>query len=273
MTKTFLERIAQVELDQVNSVYGPVRSWRVGASLGIDLICVNSVCSFNCGYCQLGTIQVPVNDRHLFVPTEKVLTDLSHSAWRDADVITFSGSGEPTLALNLGEVTERIKEVTEKPTLVLTNGTLLHREDVQEELCRSDRVFVKLDAVTDATFRRVNRPVDGVSLPEIIESVVAFRKRYQGYLGIQSMFVHSTRDRIDDYVRVFSRIGPDEIQVNTPTRPYPESWHLASRGSHDGVDYPAHDLKPVSTERLREIEAEIATHLPGVLVRGVRPRD
>jgi len=272
VTKTFAEGIAQVDLDEVASVYGPVLSWRVGASLGIDLICLNSVCSFNCSYCQLGTIQVPTNERHLFVPTEKVLADLAQSAWRDADVITFSGSGEPTLALNLGEVTDRIKETTGKPTLVLTNGTLLHRADVQEELSRSDRVFVKLDAVTDATFSRVNRPVDGVSLRKIIESLADFRRRYSGYLGIQSMFVHSTRDRIEDFIRVYSRIGPDEIQVNTPTRPYPESWHLASRGSHESVDYPAHPLKPVSQERLHEIETEIAARLPQVVVRGVRPR-
>jgi wyosine [tRNA(Phe)-imidazoG37] synthetase (radical SAM superfamily) len=221
----------------------------------------------------LGTIQVQINERHLFVPTEKVLSDLERSAWRDADVITFSGSGEPTLALNLGEVTDRLKEFTGKPTLVLTNGTLLHRDDVQEELCRSDRVFVKLDAVTDATFRRVNRPVEGVSLPKIIDSLIAFRKRYSGFLGIQSMFVHSSRDRIEDIARVLGRIHPDEVQVNTPTRPYPESWNLSSRGSHDGVDYPAHPLKPVSVERLREIETELSALLPGISVRGVRPRD
>ena len=151
---------------QVSSVYGPVRSWRVGMSLGVDPICINSVCSFNCTYCQLGLIQVRINERQVFVPTDKVMKDLAVSRWREADIITVSGSGEPTLAANLGEIVEGLKAYTGKPVLVLTNGTLLHVPAVQADLNRCDKVFVKLDAATEETFRRINRPVPGVASKE-----------------------------------------------------------------------------------------------------------
>ncbi len=262
----------RIDLSRVTTVYGPVRSWRVGASLGVDLICINSVCSFNCSYCQLGSIQVRTNQRRSFVPTEKVLRDFEVSNWREADVITFSGSGEPTLALNLGEVIAGIKDRTDKPTLVLTNGTLLDRKDVRKELKLSNRVFVKLDAATPETFRRVNRPVASVKLEGIVEAACRFREEYSGWLGLQMMFLPNTRDSLEDYARLIRRIRPNEVQVNTPTRPYPDGWYLASRGSHDGVDYPARPLKPLSTERLQEIEDALTALLPDVRIRSVGPR-
>ncbi|MEJ2080560.1 MAG: radical SAM protein [Acidobacteriota bacterium] len=273
-TMTSVEHAAEpnIDLTRTTTVYGPVRSWRVGASLGVDLICINSVCSFNCSYCQLGSIRIRTNERRSFVPTSKVLEDFEASDWRAADIITFSGSGEPTLALNLGDVIAGIKARTDKPTLVLTNGTLLDREDVREELLASDRVFVKLDAATPETFRRVNRPVPRVRLEGIVEAASRFRQEYSGWLGIQMMFLPNTRDSLDDYARLIRRIRPNEIQVNTPTRPYPDGWYLASRGSHDGVDYPAHPLKPLSPERLRQIEEALAALLPEVQIRSVRPR-
>src|SRR2546423_15200332 len=107
------------------AVYGPVRSWRAGISLGVDLLCVNSICSFRCLYCQLGKNNVHTTKRKIYVPTERVITDLLRSSWQVADIITLSGSGEPTLARNMDEVIRQIKTLTGKPILVLTNGTTL----------------------------------------------------------------------------------------------------------------------------------------------------
>lgn len=87
----------------ISSVYGPVPSWRAGKSLGIDLILHTSTCSFNCIYCQLGAIQNVTNIRRLFVSTKQVIDDFFNSNWQSADIITYSGSGEPTLATNLGK--------------------------------------------------------------------------------------------------------------------------------------------------------------------------
>src|ERR1041384_6820260 len=139
------------------TVYGPVSSWRVGRSLGIDLLAVNSICSFRCIYCQLGRINLHTSGRKVYVPTERVLSDLAASAWREADIITLSGSGEPTLAANLGAVIRESKRVTHKPVLVLTNSTLLGDAQVRRELGAADRVFCKLDAADEATFRKIDR--------------------------------------------------------------------------------------------------------------------
>jgi wyosine [tRNA(Phe)-imidazoG37] synthetase (radical SAM superfamily) len=248
-----LDKIARTDLAEISSVYGPVRSWRVGLSLGVDLLCLNSICSFNCTYCQLGFIQVQVNERQLFVPTEKVLSDLRASDWQRSDIVTFSGSGEPTLAANLGEALEGVKRISRKPVLVLTNGTLLDQSDVQEELIGADRVYLKLDAATEKTLRRVNRPVSGVTLERIVEGASRFREKYSGILGIQMMFVYSNLKDVDRAAEILNRIQPDEVQINTPTRPYPRDWYLQSRGSHEGVDYPAKPLKPVSRTELDAI--------------------
>jgi wyosine [tRNA(Phe)-imidazoG37] synthetase (radical SAM superfamily) len=245
------------QVQEVSSVYGPVRSWRVGMSLGVDPICVNSVCSFNCTYCQLGLIQVRINERRLFVPTDKVMKDLQQSRWREADIITVSGSGEPTLASNLGDIVEGLKAHTRKPVLVLTNGTLLHVASVQEDLSLSDKVFVKLDGATEPTFRRINRPVPGVTLEGIISATEAFRGRYRGYLGIQMMFTRVNIGEVRQFAAILKRLRPDEVQLNTPTRPYPQGWVIQTRGSHDGVDYPARPLKRISREEAVAIETEL----------------
>jgi wyosine [tRNA(Phe)-imidazoG37] synthetase (radical SAM superfamily) len=242
---------------EVSAVYGPVKSWRVGMSLGVDPICVNSVCSFNCTYCQLGFIQVPINERRLFVSTGKVMRDLKASRWREADIITVSGSGEPTLALNLGEIIDGLKSYTGKPVLVLSNGTLLHLPDVQGELSQADKVFLKLDAATEDTFRRINRPVPGVELRGIVGAILDFKRKYRGYLGIQIMFTRVNLGDISQFARLLKEIGPDEVQLNTPTRPYPRNWVVQTRGSHGNVDYPARPLKRITTEEATWVEAEL----------------
>src|SRR3954469_16017719 len=126
------------------TVYGPVRSWRAGVSLGVDLLCINSICSFRCLYCQLGKINVHTRERKVYVPTERVMTDLLRSSWQVADFITLSGSGEPTLSANMGEVIRQIKTVTGKPVLVLTNSTTLCDAMVRRELCEADKISCKL---------------------------------------------------------------------------------------------------------------------------------
>ena len=151
------------------AVYGPVDSWRVGRSLGVDVLCVDSVCSFRCVYCQLGRINVHTCERRVYVPTERVLADLHRSDWRGADAVTLSGSGEPTLAANLGEVVCAVKWLTGKPVVVLTNSAHLSDAEVRRDLARADSVFCKLDAADEETFRRVNRAAAPVTLAATVE--------------------------------------------------------------------------------------------------------
>lgn len=242
-------------------IYGPVHSWRMGWSLGVDLLLQSSICSFNCIYCQLGDIQVKTAQRELFVPTDKLEYDLRQSHWQRADVVTFSGSGEPTLALNLGEALHLVKEYTGKRTLVLTNATLLHDAAVRRDLCHADEVACKLDAATDTVLQRMNRPVAGVTLARIVDGIKALRANYTGKLSLQCMFMPTNLEDVEALVTLVEHLAPDEVQLNTPKRPYPMQWVLESRGNHREALVDSRTLRTISQEQADAIELAIQQRL------------
>ena len=250
---TIQSEIAEVQEDK-SSVYGPVHSWRVGASLGVDLLLQTSTCSFNCIYCQLGDIQLKTDERKIYVPTAQVEHDLRRSRWEDADIITLSGSGEPTLALNLGEVIHWIKEYTHKPVMVLTNATMLQDPKVIHDLQEADQVACKLDAATEAGLRQMNRPVAGITLQRIVDGIKHLRANYSGKLALQCMFMPTNRQEVQAMADLINDIQPDEVQLNTPKRAYPMEWHLDSRGNHGDKPYPTRQLRVVSLPEADEIE-------------------
>ena len=250
--------------EQRSSVYGPVRSWRAGVSLGVDLLLHRSTCSFNCIYCQLGDIQLKTAERKVYVSTDQVAEDLRRSPWREADVITLSGSGEPTLALNLGEVIRFLKNETRKPVMVLTNATLLHDPAVIADLQAADVVACKLDAATEAGLRQMNRPVPGITLETIVSGIKRLRAVYTGKLAIQCMFMPANLQEAAALADCINEIQPDEVQLNTPKRPYPLEWRLESRGNHtetsanisaDKAEDAAFSRRPLRTVSLPEAEA------------------
>lgn len=237
-----------------SSVYGPVKSWRVGSSLGVDLLLETSTCSFNCIYCQLGDIQQKTAERKIYVPTERVEKDLRQSRWEEADIITLSGSGEPTLALNLGEVIHMIKEYTHKPVMVLTNATLLNDPAVVHDLREADMVATKLDAATEQGLKIMNRPVAGVTLDGIISGIKNLRAHYTGKLSLQCMFMPANLWEAERLADIINEIRPDEVQLNTPKRPYPLEWRLDSRGNHGEKDYPTRTLRVLSEPEADDIQ-------------------
>ncbi|HEX4946750.1 MAG TPA: radical SAM protein [Blastocatellia bacterium] len=252
-----------------STVYGPVQSWRLGQSLGIDLLFVNSICSFRCVYCQLGKINEHTRERKVFVPTERIMADLHASRWRDADVITFSGSGEPTLALNLGATMQAIQDFTNKPIVVLTNSTLLHDAAVRAELCAADKVFCKLDAATDQTLQLLDRPVAGLTVRGIVDGIKALRRAYHGHLAIQTMLMPINRNEIEQLAMWLKEIQPDEVQLNVPARPVLREWRLEARGNRPATDEPAIKLKLLGSEEVAELAARLR-HLTGLPISSVR---
>ncbi len=254
--------------EQFKSVYGPLKSWRYGNSLGIDPIGKTSVCSFNCVYCQLGEIEIITSDRQIFIPTESILQDLKTFAPWDVDIITLSGSGEPTLALNLGEILQEIKHLTNQPTLVLTNGTLLNNPQVRLELNKADQVSVKLDGLTQDQLRRINRPVANLTLEEIETGIEKFAQEYQGKMSIQTMILTPwDEEMISKYLTILEKLSefrspskPLEIQLNLPTRPKPLKRQLEGRGNHSKArerDYPIVSLKCIDWEILQQLGNKI----------------
>ena len=255
-----------------SSVYGPVPSWRFGRSLGIDPIGSSSTCSFNCVYCQLGEIQNHTASRQVFIPTEQIVQDLQVFAPWDVDVVTLSGSGEPTLALNLREILAAVKETTGRTTVVLTNSTMLSNLEVRSALTLADIVAGKLDAVSSEQLQRVNRPVAGIDLATILAGLEQFRQEYQGHLAIQTMLLSPwSEENRAEYIRLMQQLSPDEIQLNTPTRPRSVSRQLETRGAR-GLDrlYPVQLLKQVSREFLQDFATEIQEETK-ILVRCVPP--
>ncbi len=249
------------------SVYGPVASWRYGRSLGIDPIGPISTCSFDCVYCQLGQIEHQRRDRLLLIPTAQIIHDLQPFAPWEVDVITLSGSGEPTLALNLADILTQVKQLTRRPVGVLTNGSLLTDPTVRADLTLADFVAAKLDAVTADQLRRVDRPVPGIDLDQILAGLGQFRQQYQGNLAIQTMLLSDWGDQAQlSYISLMQALAPNEIQLNTPTRPRPLSHQLEARGNHTETcrSYAVHRLKPVSHETLRSFSDRIqrATGIP-----------
>ncbi|HEY9604579.1 MAG TPA: radical SAM protein, partial [Allocoleopsis sp.] len=253
-----------------SSVYGPVSSWRYGRSLGIDPIGQVSVCSFNCVYCQLGEIETKTCDRAIYVPTEKILKDLQPFAPWDVDIITLSGSGEPTLALNLGEILTSVKHCTRRPTLVLTNATLLGNPDVRKALTLADKVSIKLDAVSSDQLQRINRPVEGITLDTIKTGIQQFRAEFSGELAIQTMVLSPWNEEIQaNYIRLIQAISPNEIQLNIPKRPKPLNRQLEGRGNHTPAQeriYPVQVLKCVSASVIQEL-ATVIQNATGIFVR------
>lgn len=260
-----------LEVDvKFNSVYGPVKSWRYGRSLGIDPIGPVSTCSFNCVYCQLGEIVDQTKERRIFIPTAKILADLQPFAPWDVDVVTLSGSGEPTLAANLGEMITEIKALTHCPVLVLTNATLLNDPQVCQELALADKVSVKLDGVVPDKMRGVDRPVPGIELPDILAGIKKFSQIYAGELGIQTMLLNPWKpEERQEYIKLVQAIAPKEIQLNTPTRPKPLKHQIEGRENHEPdreFSYPVRVLKCVSADILKQFAEEI-TAATGILVR------
>lgn len=253
-----------------STVYGPVRSWRVGNSLGIDLIVERSTCSFNCVYCQLGNIMVVTMEQRVYVPSERVFEDLRGVDWSSVDIVTFSGSGEPTLALNIGEVIAHIADTYRKPTMVLTNATWLHDAATRGRLSRASVVSCKLDAADDEMLRKFNRVEPSVSHAKIVEGIKALRAEFPGKLAIQTMLMPLNVGQAERIAELVAEIGPDEWQLNTPLRPYPKKWYLGSRGNHVG-DAPVDtvSLKTISQEQASAVEAALRRRAPGIPIVSV----
>ncbi len=221
---------------RISATYGPVKSWRFGQSLGIDLIGTTSVCSYNCLYCQLGSIEKMTRDRALFVPTAQVVEELAGREWDAVDVVTFSGSGEPTLALNLGDAIAQVKALSSRPVVVLTNGTLLEDLAVQEALMGADHVSVKIDAVSSHLWHRINRPIAGLNLNRILQGMIAFRQSYPGQFSVQTMVMEPwPLCEEQRYAAILKALAPDEVHLNTPLRPRPLHHELEARENHEAA--------------------------------------
>lgn len=201
-------------------IYGPVYSWRLGVSLGVDpLSHEDKICTFGCTYCQIGETRLFNAGRKIFVPTEAIAREMSSLPKNiKMDYITISGNGEPTLAKNLGNIIKRIRNIRKEKIAVITNASLLNKSDVQEDLSLADFVLIKLDANAEDLFMSINRPDPGIRFGDIIKGIKKFRERYRGRLALQIMFIGKNRTYAKEIANMAMKLGIKEVQLNTPLR-------------------------------------------------------
>ena len=211
--------------------FGPVPSRRLGRSIGINNI-PPKICTFACVYCQLGrTNQMQVERRSFYDPQE-VFADVAarvekcRQAGESVDYLTFVPDGEPTLEIELAREIELVRSLG-IPVAVITNSSLIGLPDVREALGLADWVSVKVDAVREDIWRKVDRPHRQLELAVVLDGIRKFAASFSGELASETMLVQGVNDGLDharDLAAVLADVSPAISYIGIPTRPPAESW-------------------------------------------------
>ena len=240
-----------------NIIFGPVRSRRLGLSLGVNLLPVESkLCNFDCIYCECGWNEDHVGRRR-FNSREDVrdmLRDTLQAMVAKGelpDVITFAGNGEPTMHPDFEPIIEdtialRDQICPQTKVSVLSNATQIHREDVRRALLRVDNNILKLDSAFDSTVQLINKPQGSYS----VERTVELMKLFEGNMILQTMFLrgeylskrvdNTTAEEVDAWLDIVAQIKPRQVMIYSLDR-----------------DTPCQTLEKVGREELLQIAAKL----------------
>ena len=211
--------------------FGPVPSRRLGNSLGINHISAKH-CSYSCVYCQVGRTTHMEVARKEYYPVDQILADVERKiteytkTGKVIDYLTFVPDGEPTLDINLGTLIDKLIPFG-IPIAVISNVSLINRQDVQEELLRADWVSLKVDSVDEHIWRKINRPHHGLSLAQILDGMLSFRKIFRGELVTETMLVADLNDNelaARQLCGFLLELQPFKSYLSIPTRPPIETW-------------------------------------------------
>ena len=234
-----------------NIIFGPVRSRRLGLSLGVNLLPVESkLCNFDCIYCECGFNGD--HRPHQKLPTREEVKEALESRLLDMqqngpkpDVLTFAGNGEPTAHPQFAGIMDdtlalRDKYFPQAKVSVLSNSTFIHKPDVFEALNKVDNNILKLDTIDAIYINKVDRPTGHYDVQKVIECMKAFK----GNLIVQTLFMKGTFDgesvdnTTDNYVlpwlEVVKEIAPRQVMIYTIDRetPAPE----LEKATHEELD-------------------------------------
>lgn len=208
----------------MSTIFGPVHSRRFGVSLGIDLSSSVKQCNFDCLYCELAPA-LTLNAQHTITPVDTIIDELtaalqSHSA---IDVITLTANGEPTMYPYLNELVERINALKgDRALLILSNSACLSDKKVFDTLLHLDQVKLSLDAAVPETFKKIDRPAEGIEIDSIIDAIRRFSMTFTGKLFIEILFVRGVNDAPGDIAalnKALLDIHCDRIDIGTVDRP------------------------------------------------------
>ena len=211
--------------------FGPVPSRRLKSSLGINHI-PPKICTYSCIYCQIGKTLKLTNKRQSFYDPEEInrqvkkkIKELKEKKER-IDYLSFVPDGEPLLDINLGKEIDLLKELG-IPIAVISNGTFLTSKKAREELSKADWVSLKIDAVTEEIWKRINRPHPDIILKDVLNGMIKFSAEYRGNLNTETMIVDKINDHEEEikYIAEFiGQINPDKAYIAVPTRPPHCKW-------------------------------------------------
>ena len=207
-----------------NYLFGPVPSRRLGMSLGVDLV-PKKVCSLDCVYCEVGKTTKLTLEQKEYIKFNKVKEELTHyfNNNPDPDYITFSGSGEPTLNVRIGEILQFIKQnKPDIPVAVLTNGTMFFDKKVRNAIKDANVVLPSLDAATENVFKKINRPHKDLNIDKCIQGLIDFRNEFKGEIWLEIFILPDYNDKKEELLelkKAVQKIKPDSVQLNTLDRP------------------------------------------------------
>jgi wyosine [tRNA(Phe)-imidazoG37] synthetase (radical SAM superfamily) len=214
-------------------VFGPVKSRRLGISLGINLLPNDSkICNYNCIYCECGWTG-KVKSRKAILPSRKEVKEalvarLEEMAVKAAlpDMITFAGNGEPTMHPDFEGIIDDTIQLRKEfcpaaGIAVLSNATLIHKPTVSRALHKVDQNILKLDTVNEKSFMLINNAARGISLKKIMENL----RKFQGRVIIQTLFLrgeyagekvdNTKEEELTGLIAAYKQIRPEKIMIYT----------------------------------------------------------
>lgn len=222
--------------DGYSFLFGPVRSRRLGRSLGIDLVPLK-VCTYDCPYCQVGVTTDKTLTRREYVPVSAVLSEFEHWLAHDgkADCVTLAGGGEPTLHSRFGEVIEAIGAQSGLRRILLSNGSLFFLPEVRASAAKADVVKATLSAWDTVSYQAAHHPHPELGFDAFVAGLQAMRTGFRGEYWLEVFVIPGINDlpeQISRISRIAREIAPDRIHLNTAVRP-----------ARDGVMQPVSALK------------------------------
>ena len=215
-----------METSQDMIAFGPVPSRRLGRSLGVNNIPPKK-CTYSCVYCQVGAIgKIQLERRELYRP-EIIVQEVEEKVKKtreqgeSIDYLAFVPDGEPTLDIHLGDEIDLLHPFGVKIG-VISNASLIWRQDVRKDLMKADWVSLKVDSVDKKIWRRINRPHHDLQLPLIQEGILQFAREYTGELVTETMLVKNVNDSVDhikDVANFLAQLRPARAYLSIPTRP------------------------------------------------------
>ncbi|MCB4203952.1 radical SAM protein [Deferribacterales bacterium Es71-Z0220] len=205
-------------------VFGPVPSRRLGVSLGIDIV-PRKYCTLDCIYCEVCKTDNLTIEQEDYYDINEIINEVKEKylPLKDSlDVVTITGSGEPTLNKSIDVIVKKLKTFVTHPIALLTNSTLFYDEEVRQKVKIFDIIVPSLDAANEKIFKKINKPSKEINFSRMIEGLITFSNEYRGKLILEILLlegVNEHQEHLDQLVEIIKNMKYDIVQLNTAFRP------------------------------------------------------